>query len=1410
MKRKKTNFGLTLMLVLACVCAAFVFVGCEEAVTPPPAQHEHNYTEWKHTDTEHWRECPEDGAATEKSEHKFVDGKCECGLIDTREFGTVKGKITLHGGKNADDFGDVTVDFEGDDAIVSVDKDGNFTATHVTVGKGYDVTVSKEGYSSFTAAVRLDTKDQTVALTKPFALEYQRLQSWLNKNLANFDLSHMNDAEPFVRSVAQGDLGVVTRDVYGDVAVSVNLTKVNDDSENLPQKGALVKFEGDQYMILRIHDNMLLRWDASTWGQKTIENKNTHICDLSDAQKTKLESEEGIKLTLVRCGNALYTYLDDEFILQGTKILSEDFADDKVQVGFWEFAPKANKTWKFGIEEDVSEYAAQIPTYNVPDATFENGTVTFDKTSYKYGETATVTLKPDTDYVLSDLKVYGVSVFENVENNVYSFAVTGEIDVQATFVKYQMQDVEFTVSGRKMGQSALLDGTVTLTNVANGADVHTVTLTNGKATVTELITPGKYKVVSSNENYYESAVTLAKGATSAAVTLQYKCFDAWANGDLDRYDLTHMNDAEPYIGLVEDGDFGVITRDVYDDVSVSVWLTKVKGADDLYPNKGVLIKFEDGKYMILRIHDYYQGNTMWLRWDKTIWNQTTVENAETWICELNSDQLKKFNSENGIKLTLVRRGNMLYAFLDGEFMPGAGGYAGNGTRTLAEEYADDKVQVGFWEFAPKADKNYKFEISSAIPTFAVPNVSVENGTVTFDKTSYKFGETVKLTVTPASGYALYSLKVCGKEVKSQIKNNTYTFAATEEITVSVTFADYTIEDVEITVNGVTPGGASAPLTGTVTFTNDADSADVHTVTLTSGAATVTGLVTPGTYRVVFADANYCEGTLTLAKGATTAAVTLQYKRFEAWANGNTDRYDLSHMNDENPFIHVDDSGDFGVITLDKYTDVSVSLWVTPNNVNNSGTASKVGDRQGLFIKFADGKHVSLSDDNQYDGLYWNHPWDQPTVIENDWLWIDYFSQEAKDSYRTDGGIKLTLVRRGNMLYIFINDTYFAPGTKTLPAEYADDEVQVGFWAYKAKANTDWKFDITKNIPTFAAPAVSAENGTVTFDKGSYKFGETVTITVTPADDYILSSLTVCGEDVKSQVNNNTYTFTALKDITALATFAECAIKNVAVTVNYAKSGETKPLTGDVTITNAADANDTRTITLTNGKATVNGLITPGTYKVVSSNADYCEGTLTLAKGDTSATVTLQYKRFDAWANGELAELDLAQANDVNPVIKTVSEGNLGVITRDSYSDVSVSLWLTTQNIKNRQGVFIKFANGKEAILDGGGKDYWFYWIPLDGHDAFDSDYNNWFHEMTSDEKAQLDSEGGIKLTVVRRGNMLYTFLNDKLMTEEKATRTLPEEYADGEVQVGFFSYGSKENAVWKFEISSELPEGIPA
>lgn len=71
--------------------------------------------------------------------------------------------------------------------------------------------------------------------------------------------------------------------------------------------------------------------------------------------------------------------------------------------------------------------------------------------------------------------------------------------------------------------------------------------------------------------------------------------------------------------------------------------------------------------------------------------------------------------------------------------------------------------------------------------------------------------------------------------------------------------------------------------------------------------------------------------------------------------------------------------------------------------------------------------------------------------------------------------------------------------------------------------------------TYAVNVQSSVNGTVTADKASAAAGEAVSLTVTPADGYVLDTLTVVGADMALEVINNTFTMPA-GAVTVSATF----------------------------------------------------------------------------------------------------------------------------------------------------------------------------------------------------------------------------------------------------------------------------------
>ena len=713
MKTNKRSFWLTLALVAMCVCAAFVFVSCGDKETPPPAPHEHEYTEWKHTDAEHWRECPVDGAATEKSKHMFVDGRCECGLIDTRTFGTVTGKVTLRGGKNATDYSDVTVDFEGDDVNVDMDESGNFTASHVTVGKDYDVTVSKEGYSSYTAFVGLDAEGETVALATPFTLEYKRFDLWAGYDSAQHDFSHMNDDEPSIGNNGK-TLNAITRDSYDDVAVSLWVKTGNGTTYDL--QGIFIQFEDGKCMKLTyVNGGWLsgqgLLWHAGKdWDKVPINESAIKFKDPLDSDCISLlGSGDGLKVTLLRKGGMLYVYANDSMVAEGAFALPEGYADDKVQVGFFTFGSKTDASWKFAIEEDIASYA--IPNYTVPTVSVTNGTVSFDKTTYAYGERATVTITPDNGFILDTLTVCGENVTSQVSNNAYSFAVTKDITFSATFKDYLLKDVAVTVNGHKMGENVALNGEVTLTNAMDSSDVHTVTLTNGTVTVQNMVTPATYKVSFDTANYNEGQITLAKGATTASVSLEYKRFNNWYGWAAELHDFSAVNNEQSEIKFGNtdktDQHVNVITRDAYDDVSVSLWMK-----DSVHPaNKveGIFLKFENGKYMFLRSEAPATG--LKLQWMADLGGgtfngvSTPVAKAD-WVNfqdPLTAGQKTLFDGA-GLKVTVVRIDNVLYTMVDDALISG-------GTMTLDSEYVTQKVQVGYWIPGSKANTTWKFDIT---------------------------------------------------------------------------------------------------------------------------------------------------------------------------------------------------------------------------------------------------------------------------------------------------------------------------------------------------------------------------------------------------------------------------------------------------------------------------------------------------------------------------------------------------------------------------------------------------------------------------------------------------------------------------------------------------------------------------
>ncbi|MBO7608738.1 MAG: hypothetical protein J6S96_00855, partial [Muribaculaceae bacterium] len=79
--------------------------------------------------------------------------------------------------------------------------------------------------------------------------------------------------------------------------------------------------------------------------------------------------------------------------------------------------------------------------------------------------------------------------------------------------------------------------------------------------------------------------------------------------------------------------------------------------------------------------------------------------------------------------------------------------------------------------------------------------------------------------------------------------------------------------------------------------------------------------------------------------------------------------------------------------------------------------------------------------------------------------------------------------------------------------------------------------VTFLLADYAINITQGANGNVTSSVATAHYGESVTLTATPAEDYALESLIVDGADVIDLVNNNSYTFTMPNDnVVVSATF----------------------------------------------------------------------------------------------------------------------------------------------------------------------------------------------------------------------------------------------------------------------------------
>jgi hypothetical protein len=157
-----------------------------------------------------------------------------------------------------------------------------------------------------------------------------------------------------------------------------------------------------------------------------------------------------------------------------------------------------------------------------------------------------------------------------------------------------------------------------------------------------------------------------------------------------------------------------------------------------------------------------------------------------WYYDLNDEENAAVANGEGVWFELVRDGANIDIKLNGKVIS----HRADTPISLSETTVLNQFKVTTYNFTYAIDVQYEFYLNGQAPVKPEPPVDDDsvkinigkftNGTVTADKESYKIGDTVTLTVSPAGGY-FQKLYINGEPLMLDWKTFTYSFTATKNV-----------------------------------------------------------------------------------------------------------------------------------------------------------------------------------------------------------------------------------------------------------------------------------------------------------------------------------------------------------------------------------------------------------------------------------------------------------------------------------------------------------------------------------------------------------------------------------------------------------------------------------------------------
>lgn len=620
--------------------------------------------------------------------------------------------------------------------------------------------------------------------------------------------------------------------------------------------------------------------------------------------------------------------------------------------------------------------------------------------------------------------VDGVDIKGRIKDNQVSFTPTSANEIVIEFVVEQIKDVTVSkeITGRKYGKDVSLDGlSATLTNKADAEITYTLQITDG-------VLMGEFKsgfYTLSVEGFLPVGVVIVEDGILDDIVLQFDAFYKGGPG-WGSYDFSKQNEGQI---TMTNGYAWVYTKEKFDNVAFSMYL-KADGFTG--GNQGIALMFD--------------GDVAAIRQEKNVKIQFAAgfgfgESYKINIAEGHGwndlmffgryPEMKKALNDGTLKLTVVREGNTIYAFINDVYF---------GKSVINAKYADKKCEIGiYFEGAgdgPNKTVKYVMEDFDTYRKSVTVQQTAENGNVTVNGENHKVGDTLSILFVAGEGYKLTGVTVNGTDMTSKLVggDNGFTLttvAKTQSLDIVATFVKADEVAVDVTLSG--KNGADS-VTVTATSATLKDLYNTYTLDIADGKITNAN-IQAGVYTLSVE--GFAPKTVVVTSDGLVGEIALYCNIFTS----DPDSADLSKIGEGK--ITATGNGGVELETKDTYVNVTVESKFDVPDYNSR--------RYGIALVFADGNfRVDFVVQDNGNNILQQTNWGS---IMFNWQWVDfpqgYFAQggnsytrdEIEDEFMVKG-LTYKLEREGATVKLYINNVLMQ--TYALPDKYASQTAQLKF------------------------------------------------------------------------------------------------------------------------------------------------------------------------------------------------------------------------------------------------------------------------------------------------------------------------------------------------------------------------------